>query len=87
MPFFPLAGGEIVVIVLCYAIVRWIFRSWRSGELEDPTLLRFLPRRAPPPPPTPATRGGRPALRVIQGGREEAPAASASEHRAGRRPR
>jgi len=80
MPFFPLAGGEIVVMMLCYAIVRWIFRSWRAGELEDPTLLRFLPRRTPPEPP------GRPALRVIQGGREEAPDASAREHRVGRRP-
>jgi len=85
MPFFPLAGGEIVVMVLCYAIVRWIFRSWRAGELEDPTLLRFLPRRRPPAPPG-RSSPERPALRVIQGGREDAPDASTREYRAGHRP-
>ncbi len=80
MPFFPLAGGEIVVLVLCYAIARWIYRSWRTGELEDEVLLRFLPRRQPrdeaPPP-------GPPKLRVIQGGREDAPDAPARARRIG----
>jgi hypothetical protein len=82
MPFFPLAGGEIVFMILCYAIVRWIFRSWRAGELEDPTLLRFLPRRTPTP-----SASGRPALRVIRGGRDEAPDDSVREQRLGHRPR
>ena len=85
MPFFPLAGAEVVVLILCIAIGRWILGAWWKGELEDETLLRWLPRRArPEPPPTP----GPPALRLVRGGRREDPQAAEGAHRAGaRRPR
>ncbi len=45
MPFFPLAGGELVLMVLLLAIGRWVARAWWRDELEDETLRRWLPAR------------------------------------------
>ena len=74
MPFFPLAGGEIVFMLLGFAIARWILRTWWAGELEDETLKRWLPRRpAPRPDDAEPMERPRPALRLIQGGRRDAP--------------
>lgn len=61
MPLFPLAGGEIVLLLVSLRMARWLWRGWRA-------LLA-------PPPPEPPEEDPPPGLplEVLSGGREARP--------------
>ena len=66
MPMFPLAGGEIVALILLIAVARWMLRSWWTEQ-----------RVADEPPPQPTlrrtARPEAPRLRLLRGGRDSEP--------------
>ena len=86
MSFFPLAGAALFALILSVAVVRWVGLSWWRGELGDEILKRWLPHRDPPP--AEPVDDGRPALRLIRGGRDGEPTATnAPRHARGPRDR